>query len=61
MKNLVPFPKRSPGIDPAEDLRATVALLREVVGQLAERIEVLEARAALGAASVPVKLSTEPL
>jgi hypothetical protein len=56
MKNLVPFPKRTRSAEPGnEDLRAAIAVLREVVGQLSERVEVLEARAALGAVSVPVK------
>ena len=55
MKNLLPFPRRGNSLESNDDLRATIAVLREVVGQLAERIEVLEARAALGAASGPVK------
>jgi len=55
MKNLLPFPKRLGASESNDDLRAALAVLREVVGQLSERIEVLEARAALAAATVPVK------
>ncbi len=49
MKNTIPFPKRALAPDSADDLRRTVALLREMVGQLSERVELLEARATLTA------------
>ena len=55
MKNVLTFPNRTGVADLNKELLASIAILREVVGQLSERIEVLEARAALGAASVPVK------
>jgi hypothetical protein len=47
MKNTIPFPKRAPAPESLDDLHRTVALLREMVGQLSERVELLEARAAL--------------
>jgi hypothetical protein len=55
MKNVLTFPNRIGSTDLNRELLASIAVLREVVGQLSERIEVLEARAALGAAGVPVK------